>query len=392
MFLVVYDDASIDLSDEGETAYVQGTGSTVRGGRGSDTISTVLRSDFAPLTTTLHGNAGRDMLHAVLTLDDGAGWDHEAFGVEAVLDGGSGADELSIYMASFTAPQAVTAFGGSGKDHITVRSSYAPDTDSGVVAHRAEVVVDGGPGSDIIDVATYQNNGGYIVLDGGSGHDTITALGPNIVIRGGEGADTITAYAGVNFDWGGEGSSFVDGGTGDDIIRLYMASDWEGEASFGTTEARGGEGNDIIVASGGWENKLYGNQGDDTIKGGDGADRIIGGQGADYLKGNGGDDVFVFETARGTGAAERDRIADFTIGEDLFDVSKIDAKSWRGGNQSFSFDADGAGRSGTVWVEENPDSHGSIVYANTGNALLAVNLLDGRGVHASDYSADDFLL
>jgi hypothetical protein len=43
-------------------------------------------------------------------------------------------------------------------------------------------------------------------------------------------------------------------------------------------------------------------------------------------------------------------------------------------------------------VEDNPDTHGGIVFANTGAALFQLALLDVRSLHADDYSASDFIL
>ncbi|PZQ49925.1 MAG: protease, partial [Rhodovulum sulfidophilum] len=137
----------------------------------------------------------------------------------------------------------------------------------------------------------------------------------------------------------------------------------------------------------------WGNQGNDTLLGSGNADHLIGGAGADFLRGNGGEDTFEFWGARGLSAKERDRIYDFTIGEDLIDVSRIDANAYRNGNQAFRFSGEGEWQgTGRIWVEDNPDNDGSIVYASTGRKMLAINLLDGTSVDASDYSASDFIL
>jgi Ca2+-binding RTX toxin-like protein len=63
------------------------------------------------------------------------------------------------------------------------------------------------------------------------------------------------------------------------------------------------------------DNRLYGNDNNNTLNGGDGAD-IIGGLG--------GDDHLI-------GGASRDIINDFTQGQDTIDVSAIDADSVTGG-------------------------------------------------------------
>ena len=68
----------------------------------------------------------------------------------------------------------------------------------------------------------------------------------------------------------------------------------------------GGEDNDV----------LFGGQGTDTLAGGGGDDTIAGNRDDDVLTGNGGDDRFVFNPGDG-----RDRITDFTAGDDDIDLS-----------------------------------------------------------------------
>ncbi len=138
---------------------------------------------------------------------------------------------------------------------------------------------------------------------------------------------------------------------------------------------------------GGEGNVLNGGAGNDTLIGGSGSDTLIGLQGDDALQGKGGADIFLFGFIR---SGERDRIADFVIGEDVIDLSQIDANRDRAGEQSFRFGTrEGTGR---AWIEEDPDSTGSILYADDGHRVLEVLLKDGRAVSADDYSASDFLL
>jgi serralysin len=265
-------------------------------------------------------------------------------------------------------------------------------------------------GKGSLTLSASANSGASNFASGDAGDDTINlslstggwderADGTNAA-HGGDGADILDVSLELRTaNYGGEeellplrGLNLVYGDAGDDRLSASIAVEDTSELDFARSELYGGAGNDRLRVSGGEGNLLYGNLDNDTLIGGNGSDRLIGGQGADYLRGDGGDDVFVFEVAGGASAAERDRIADFTIGDDLIDVSKIDAKSWKSGNQSFVFDERGSGRSGTLWVEDNPDDHGSIAYANTGKALLVVDLLDGRGMNAHDYSASDFIL
>ncbi|TPE47555.1 calcium-binding protein [Amaricoccus solimangrovi] len=167
----------------------------------------------------------------------------------------------------------------------------------------------------------------------------------------------------------------------DEVFRLFGGNDTL-HAGRGADRAEGGGGDD----------RLFGQAGDDTLSGGSGADRLIGGAGADTLRGGDGADQFVFKSPEAS-LAERDRVADFHVGEDRFDISAIDANVYRSGSQDWRFagpdDWHGTGR---VWFVEDPDGAASQLRADTGRATLVVALLDGAAVRAEDYAADDLIL
>jgi Ca2+-binding RTX toxin-like protein len=99
---------------------------------------------------------------------------------------------------------------------------------------------------------------------------------------------------------------------------------------IGRDKLSGGAGND----------KLSGNSGNDYLHGGSGNDKLTGGQGADDLWGGSGADTFIFKSIRETtvSGAGRDTIFDFsTKQKDKIDLSAIDARATKGGNQAFSF-------------------------------------------------------
>ena len=506
LFRAIYEnDTSLTLSENDDTAIVQGNNVGVAGGEGDDWLTTSLRTnERIDLSTTLMGGAGDDTLYAALTSDN---YSEDTLVdyvyLTATLEGGSGDDEIGVDLgAMWSAQNAATISGGSGADTISVKSdivSFVTYLSSQYMT--AYIEVDGGLSADKIDVSTWRGSIRDIKIHGGSEGDAInTSGGSNTEIYGDSGNDTITAVSssygeessGLNNVYGGTGNDYLDvrsgeyrgentyqalnntfgedgndtlilnalglvravnighGGVGDDNIYLFAESKgytttggdafneaeggegsdlieavvslpesaWAGshvapqrglnlvygdagndrlsaritmsdDASSGDfhSELYGGTGNDRLKVSGGDENFLTGNQGNDTLLGSTGDDRMIGGQGDDYLKGYAGDDTFEFQSARN---GERDRIDGFAIGDDLIDVSRIDANAWRGGNQSFSFDATGDGGTGKIWVEDYGTR--SIVHADTGRAVLDIVLLDGRGVDASDYGASDFIL
>jgi serralysin len=89
---------------------------------------------------------------------------------------------------------------------------------------------------------------------------------------------------------------------------------------------------------------MYGDSGDDTLRGGLGRDVMFGGTGRD---------TFDFDSTLESpkGSAARDVIRDFDSSEhDLIDLSTIDAKTGKGGDQAFKFigDHDFHGKAGEL--------------------------------------------
>jgi serralysin len=76
------------------------------------------------------------------------------------------------------------------------------------------------------------------------------------------------------------------------------------------------------------------------MDGGAGNDRLLGSIDADRLTGGAGDDDFIFEDFEDfipISGSVLDTITDFTRGEDLIDLSQIDAKGAVAGDQAFAF-------------------------------------------------------
>lgn len=97
----------------------------------------------------------------------------------------------------------------------------------------------------------------------------------------------------------------VEGGDGDDVIRVYdpyalspvgvtLLGGAGNDHLMGTRlndVLHGGDGNDVLEGYAG-NDELYGNRGDDQLFGGEGDDLVIGGHGKDLLSGGGGTDFF----------------------------------------------------------------------------------------------------
>ncbi|WP_207850994.1 cadherin-like domain-containing protein [Vibrio cholerae] len=91
-------------------------------------------------------------------------------------------------------------------------------------------------------------------------------------------------------------------------------------ASAGDDQIRGTDNNDIILGHAG-NDVLDGGLGDDVLYGGSGNDILIGGLGNDILTGGSGEDLFKWVDGDLDGS--RDRITDFTIGQDKIDLSEL---------------------------------------------------------------------
>ncbi|WP_181164431.1 calcium-binding protein [Amaricoccus solimangrovi] len=280
-----------------------------------------------------------------------------------VIRGGDGDDTIFMFFRidgpgedGVAIPGSV--LGGAGNDHLSASFEWV----DAAPGNYLDCVINGWNGDDVMRGEVNAHGGGaYLTLYGGDGDDEISGRAE------GRTADVL-----------------VSGGEGADRISVEIITTESGLASL-----EGGAGNDRMSVTGGDGNVLTGNQGADTLIGSDGADRLIGGQSNDHLTGNGGEDEFVFGYVR---SGERDRIADFHIGEDVIDLSGADANRYRSGSQEWQFagpdDWHGTGR---VWLEDVGKTT-TLVHLDTGRAEMTIALLDGADVHAADYGADSFLL
>lgn len=220
-------------------------------------------------------------------------------------------------------------YGAGGNDELSV-----------TVAGYGEV--HGDAGDDIVYINPYFP-GAYGSVFGGTGKDWANGGSLNDEVYGGTGDDYVAGRDGNDQVFGGDGRDSVHGDQGDDIlyggkgndsgaISVPFTSTAEGPPNYGEMEAGlfGGAGND----------RLFGGNGKDALDGGDGDDLVVGGKGQDLLVGGAGNDTFRFKLKDSKpGKAKQDTILDFDDG-DRIDVSPIDAKSGKKGNQGFTFIGD----------------------------------------------------
>jgi Ca2+-binding RTX toxin-like protein len=213
-------------------------------------------------------------------------------------------------------------------------------------------------------------------------------------VLGGDGNETVVNRGAINGDVDlGAGSDFfrnagqlwgnVDLGAGNDLFK-----GWGGTVD-GTIHGRGR--NDTLNG-GAADDAIFGDNGNDVLRGADGDDTLTGGAGRDIMAGGAGADSFDFnktnESAVGT---QRDRIGDFSQGEDVIDVAGIDAKSGVGGNQAFTFIANAAfsGSAGELRATATASGNTIIAGDTDGDASADFQILV-QGV--TGLTAGDFLL
>ncbi|HYR33730.1 MAG TPA: hypothetical protein VEQ87_05520, partial [Burkholderiales bacterium] len=199
---------------------------------------------------------------------------------EIDLHGGDGGDIFEITASALGGVLAkLTVDGGGGDDYIRVDPTLLGKQVAGAADSW---VLSGGDGDDRIKLAAsdtddpsksaaklYSYSG--VVLDGGTGNDTLFGHSGVEHIEGGDGDDLILTYGGADLAHGGEGNDYIAGGSGND--QLY-----------------GDGGNDRIFGSVG-DDALYGGEGDDTLMGEAGVDTLSGDGGNDLLVGASGNDI-----------------------------------------------------------------------------------------------------
>ena len=282
---------------------------TLAGGNFADTLTGGGGND------KLYGNGGNDLLTG------GTGDDY--------FNGGTGVDTVSYQNAVagvtisllLTTPQNNMAAGHDTLVSIEklVGSAYA-DT---FTAGTAGSTLNGGPGGDD--------------LIGGPGSDILNGGGAS------DFADYALATAGVTVNLTTAGFQNTVGAGSDELVSIekVVGSNFgdtiTGDAGVNTLF---GEGGDDYIDAGPNDDILYGNAG---------ADSLIGGLGQDVMTGGSGSDVFYFFDIAESTFAKPDTITDFTSGQDLIDLSDIDADTTVANDQAFHLGG-GGGHAGDIVV------------------------------------------
>ncbi len=194
--------------------------------------------------------------------------------VDVQINNPEGHAVVSTYATNLPDTITVTA---DAPDQIGVNGLAVPVRIFGAVADATAIVVHAGFGGDTIEVDPQAEAQAIIVIDGGSGNDTIT--GGSIIIGG----------PGNNLLIGSDGPNTIVGGTGSDTIYGLGGNDTLfGDAEVLNIDILGPNceyiGNLIILPTAtGAPDSIFGGDGDDFINGNVGADSIYGGEGHDDI-------------------------------------------------------------------------------------------------------------
>jgi len=228
----------------------------------------------------------------------------------------------------------------------------------------------GGDGNDWLDGGAHVD-----LMRGGAGDDTyvVDRTGDRVLEDADGGIDTVLSHArafklGANVENGqivsterahmngnaldnviyaGTGNNIMNGGAGTDTVSYEFGV--TGDAGVrvslgGGVQDTGGSGRDKVhnfenLVGSVNDDWLGGDAGDNMISGLAGNDTLHGGGGSDTLEGGAGNDTFDFDAVAdlSTDPADTDVISDFVAGEDLIDLSGIDAVAGTLADDSFTF-------------------------------------------------------
>ena len=363
---VIFGDAGNDVLQGGDGADTLGGGDgndTLHGGSGADTfiassdpVSTDVIADFVSGEDLLDVSSWGAGSFAELDIDAGSNhivirtteadrpavqylssWKFKSFAdpdtdadadpITFLADGGARpAIHLSLPVGGAALAERDFVFGPSQDGaNATAGTRPAPSPDEGSI-HT------GTGGDDLFEIDSAHDT----IVDAGAGTDTVRSTVnftlrrhsdgddlENLFFAGDEGligvgnsADNMLAgNGGDNHLSGVWGHDTVHGLDGDDTIEGVNGDDWL-FGMEGQDELSGGKGNDTLIGGAG-DDLLTGEAGDDLLFGGTGTDTLAGGEGADRF--------VVF-----SGKDGQDIIRDFTLGEDILDLSLTGARALGG--------------------------------------------------------------
>ena len=249
----------------------------------------------------------------------------------SVLEGGDLAEHF------FGSTQADTVSGGGGSDAIA-GSKGADDLDGGDGDDRFSYT-----NSNEMEIGeTVDGGAGIDTSRGGTHHVWQLALTSIEQLAFGFLSGTIEVAGSQIGSAAGLINTVKGGFSFDSLVVLGPAADLTGVVftnftGFDSITLRGQADAANSLTGSSLSDTIIGGDLDDTLVGGKGVDTIVGGLGKDVMTGGNQSDYFVFESAAEAGlGANRDRITDFSLGNDVIDLAEIDAITGAG-DDAFTF-------------------------------------------------------
>jgi Ca2+-binding RTX toxin-like protein len=248
----------------------------VNGTSGSDTI------EGTALNETFDGGAGNDEIYGQGgddTLSGDADDDRLIGGTGAdTMDGGTGND---VYFVD-DAGDVVVELAGEGVDSLYTGINLSLASDQEIEFLYANAGMTGLTlGGNDFDNSIY----------GATGSDTLMGSGGNDRLIGGAGADAMTGGAGDDRYFVDMSADQVFEAMSEGFDSVFVTVDYALAAAQEIELLRSKAGSAGLVLTGnGFDNRIKGDTGNDTLVGGDGNDRLNGAAGNDTLVGGEGDD------------------------------------------------------------------------------------------------------
>lgn len=342
-------------------------------------------------SNTLYGMAGNDILFG------GQGNDVLIGGVGTdTMRGGAGNDSYNVDRVSDIVDELND--GGAGID--TVYSSVSFSLSAANVLGAVENLRLTGSANISASGNSLANaifgNAGANEIFGAGGNDLLVGLGGNDMLVGGVGNDTMRG--GVGNDRYGVDSlldvvdELNEGGSGIDTVVATISYSLASAQVLGAVENLVLAGTANINGTGNaLGNGMTGNSGSNILSGGLGNDGLNGGLGNDTLVGGAGRDIFFFASAL-NGTTNVDRIADFSVVDDLIDLENaiFTSLTTLGTLAASAFVRNGTGLAADASDRIIYDSvHGSLFYdadgTGAGAAIKFATLSTGLALTASDF-------
>jgi Ca2+-binding RTX toxin-like protein len=320
----------------------------------------------------------------------------------AIVDGNTttGADDPFRFLGTgaFDGQPGALRYGYDSGSGVTVleadtNGDGTADFAIGLTGNLALAMSDFAPGSAVSGIAqplTLTGTGGNDVLDGGTLNDTLIGLAGNDTLNGAGGDDTLN---------GGDGADRLDGGSGSDTVTY---ADWGmGRVAVNLNDGVADLANSPLDTLISIENAVgtafgdvfVGSAGANRLDGGAGADWLFGYLGVDTLTGGSGADLFYFGTGDSSpSAGSRDRITDFTPGEDLLDLTGMDAIPGTAGRDGFTWVGTTAfaGQAGELRYAYDSVNGVTTVQGDTdgdGSANFAIDLAGNLALNSGNFTA-----